>query len=391
MLMDKPIFSLRFEANEELTPTNEEMRAFLESPKQSGLRETHGSAFIRYTETLEGLVAFELSRQHGATETDFRDRMYYTVLDHSCFFNRALKAAVEQYAYHLHSLESLDFRKPEAFIKSAEAEMSRYNPKKKDEAQKLVRLQGMVDERKRTLAALQQRKELLTTELRWIARYVRDNLVRIEKLCEAAIVILVQAQLARTEEIRIIADIKADFQERLRDELHGGGLTKLRLETVRQDVAQLEKELSDLLREDVYALTGLYEAIHDHVQKAARELTALTGRLAGKGPAGRDENADVCARIKEVLVSLLSDYRFEAMTAPPRIGAAHLDLLREKREELQDRLFELMQKERRARRDRRIQPDRRKFQDPDHRGPERRSGKDRRTGKSRRVELLVEG
>jgi len=89
-------------------------------------------------------------------------------------------------------------------------------------------------------------------------------------------------------------------------------------------------------------------------------------------------------RIEDVLVSLVSDHRFELKTATSAADPNRKDLLLERRKEMLDRLFDLLQQERRARSDRRTSADRRRSRDPRFKGPEQRAGKERRTGKSRR-------
>ena len=151
MMRNKSIFGLRFDVNEEFSPAPEELRAFLESPKKEGRRELHGLDLARYNELLDDILAFKLYQRQNAGPQDLRGRMFYEVLSHSCFFNTALKSAVEQYKYYVHALTALNFRKPTAFIKTAREEMGRLNPKRRDEAAKLSRLQNLVDERERTL------------------------------------------------------------------------------------------------------------------------------------------------------------------------------------------------------------------------------------------------
>ena len=384
MPTDKSIFGLRFGSNAELQPTREELRAFLKSLKTEGKREPHGHDLASYQEMLARLEAFEHEWQLDAAPQNFREKMFYGALGHSCFFNSSLKSAVEQYKYHLRALITLDFRKPTAFIKSAGEEMGRLNPKKKDDAIKLSKLQGMVGERKRAVDILRKRRAILTAELGDIARYVRDNLVKIEKLCEGSIVVLVDLQIARREEDRLIAEIKEHFKEHLRDSLHSGQVTKEQLETVKKDVAVLSEEMSAFLREDVFALTGLFEAVHDHARKAADGIGALMMKIGGMKNTGIEDEGKLYAQIEQVLVSLVSECHFELKAAAIRTETAHEDVLLEKRREMLAHLFGLLKKERRSSADRRSAADRRKLNDPKRKGPERRGGKDRRSGKNRR-------
>jgi hypothetical protein len=384
MTVDKTIFGLRFGSSGELLPTQEDLKAFLRSPKKRGEREQHGHATALYGELLLNFRAYEQGRNVPSATPDFREKMFYFVLGHSCFVNPALKSVVEQYLYHLHALTALDFKKPTAFITAAEEEMNRLNPGKKEDAAKLARLGVMAEDRRRTLEALKKRRDALTGELSHIARYVRDNLVKIEKLCETAIVVLVNVQIGGREEGRVIEEVREQFKEQLRDYRRHGPIPRQYLETVRNDLEDLSKEISRFFREDVYALAGLYEAIHDHAQKTARELEVLLAQTGNKKDKGAENDTVPYVRIEDVLVSLVSDHRFELKTATSAADPNRKDLLLERRKEMLDRLFDLLQQERRARSDRRTSADRRRSRDPRFKGPEQRAGKERRTGKSRR-------
>ena len=310
--------------------------------------------------------------------------MFYGVLGHSRFFSPVLMSAVEQYDYHLHALMTLDVKKPMAFIRAAEDEMSRLNPNKKNDAVKLARLLTMVDDRKKTLKLFEKRQPALVKELGDIAQYLRDNLVMIQKRCETSIVVLVDFQLSRKKENQLIEDIKTHFKEQLRDSLHNGPLARQYVETIKKDVAQLAKEISSMFREDVYALTGLYEAIHDHTKKIACEIDTLMAKPERGKDKSIENNRELFTKGGKVLVSLISEYHFELKPAMIRSQTSHEDILSEKRKELLDEVFELLQKERRSRADRRSAQDRRKFTASNITGPERRTGKDRRSGKKRR-------
>jgi hypothetical protein len=143
MTTNKSIFGLRFRSQAEIHPSQEELRVFLESVKKKGGQEIHGNDLAKYRELLKDM------------QQDIRDKMFYGVLNHSRFVNPALKSAVEQYKYHLHTLINLDLKKPKVFIR---------------------------------------RWAALAEELINIALYVRDNLVKIAKLCEASIVILLTSR-----------------------------------------------------------------------------------------------------------------------------------------------------------------------------------------------------
>ena len=154
MTTDKSIFGLRFKSNSELLPSPADLSAFLAGPKKAGEPELHTDDLAHYSELISSILAFDLNENPGTAQEAFQKKMFLGVLAHSNFVKPALKSAVEQYKYHLHTLASQDPRKPLAFIKSAEEEMARLNPKIKEEAARLARMQVMVDERKKTLDVL---------------------------------------------------------------------------------------------------------------------------------------------------------------------------------------------------------------------------------------------
>ncbi|HEX9262316.1 MAG TPA: hypothetical protein VF893_07285 [Candidatus Bathyarchaeia archaeon] len=387
MMIDKSIFGLRFRSNADLQPTQEELSDFLESMKKDGRREPHSNDLTIYRELLKDVQAFENHQLQDRARQDFQGKMFYGVLSHSRFVNPVLKSSVEEYKYFLRALIELDFKKPVVFIRSAEKEISTLNPKNQDHAIRLARLREMVDARKEKLLALKRQSAALAEELSNIALYIRDNLVKIEKLCETSIVVLVDFQIKRKEENQLIEEIKTHFKEHLKDSLHHGPITKQYLETIKHDVAILSKEISDIVREDVYALTGLYEAIHDHVKKISDEIDTLMTKIKSKKSISFEDDRELLAQVEQALVSLISDCHFELKATEFRTETAHEDILLEKRKEMLDHLFELLHKERRSRSNRRTGEDRRKSNDPNYDGPERRSGKDRRSKINRRKSL----
>lgn len=342
-----PIFGLRFQSNEAILPGAHDLSAFLESPKKEGGRERHADDLAAYAETLQVVEDYERDRRQGAGSARFSEKMLYGVLAHSECFKPALKSAVELYKYHCHALAALDLRKPTAFIRSAEEEIGRLNPKKKDDAAKISRLQAMADDRKKDLEALKARWLALAAELTSIAAWVRDNLVLIQKLCESSITVLVGLQVGRKEEARLIEDLKTHFKDQVRDSLQQGPVTKEYIENLKETVPRLSKQLSLLLLEDVYSLTSLYEAMHDHAGKAAAALDALIKEAAVKKHASIDTDRDLSARIELVLIALLAGCRFTVKARDAVRGGdpEHEGLLLQKRKEMLDRLFGLLTKE----------------------------------------------
>ncbi len=381
MTVDKTIFGLRFGMNDDLYPTSEELRIFLESPKSKGGRELHGADFETYNAMLGEIQSFQQSERQISAARDFREQVYYGVLMHTRLFNHALKSAVEQYKFHLHALRELDFAKPAAFVRSAEEELSRLNPKKRDDAAKLARLQGLVDERKKILESLKSRWSLLARELIHIAVYIRDNLAKIQKLCNTSISVLKDAHTKHSVERVVAEDVKTQFKEQLKDALHQGGITRQQVEAVKKDVDVLLKELSVLLQQDIDTLRVLYGAVRDHTRKTIQGIDNLTVKIKN---AYLEEDRELFLQLEQVLHSLVADCRFGLKAAAVSTETPYKNVLVEKRNEALAHLLNLLQKERRARTDRRSHQDRRKFNEPEPRKDERRNGKDRRSGKSRR-------
>ncbi len=381
MTIDKTIFGLRFGLNDELYPTSEELRVFLESPKSRDGQELHGNDLATYNAMTEEIQSFADSERRIAAARDFREQVYYGVLVHTRFFNHALKSAVEQYKFHLQALRTLDFAKPAAFVRSAEEELSRLNPKKKDDAARLVRLQGLVGERKKTLESLKSRWSLLARELTHIAMYIRSNLAKIQRISETSISVLKDPQTRHDVERMVTEDIKTQFKEQLKDTLHRGPVTREYLEAVKKDVDVLLQEMKVLVQHDMDTLRGLYEAVRDHMKKAGLGIDRLTVKIRN---AYLEEDRELFLQLEQVLLSLITDCRFGLKAAGIETRTPYKNILVEKRNGVLEHLLNLLQKERRTWSDRRISKDRRKFNEPDEKRAERRKGKDRRLGKDRR-------
>ncbi len=343
--METAIFGLRFKSNEALQPAIEDLRLFLESPRKEGKREKHGDDLSNYLQHLARVEGFEKDRQRGMGQTDFHEKMLLGVLSHSHFFTSSLKSAIEQYKYHYHALMTIDLRKPAAFIKSAEEEINRFNPKSKDDQAKIARLRGMIDQRNKDLEALKERRPRLGDELHNIAVYIRDNLLKIRKLCESSITVLVGLQIGGEKTGQLIEDIKMHFKEQVRDYLQLGPVTKQYVESLKEDVAKLSKQLSQQVLEDIYGVTRVYEALHDHAQKIAGQLDGLLRQVKAEQHKSIEEDRDLFGRIEQSLISLVSDYHLDtAMPKDARSGDKHDKLLFEKRKEMLDHLFDLLKK-----------------------------------------------
>jgi hypothetical protein len=384
MSQDTRIFGLRFESNADLNPTQVELGHFLASTRKEGRQEPHSSDLARYHGLIESIREFTRRQSVGEEAQDIRDRMFHGVLGFSQFAHPALELAVGQFKYHLHILAALDFRKPEAFIKTAEKEMAGLDPKRKGDAAKLERLRGMVEERKQVLDSLRKRRSDLSQELRDIAQYIRDNLVRIERLCEKSIVILADLLVSHQAEQQLIGDIKEQTKASIKDSLQLGPISRQLLEDAKKNFDVLSREITDIVREDIYTLTALYEAIHEHVRRTSGAIDGLLAKTGGKRDDRGDQDLVVFMQIEQVLVTLIRDYRFELKTGVVRNESAHEDVLQKKRHDLLDGIFALFERERRTRSDRRSGKDRRRFPAAVPFPHERRTRKDRRSGKSRR-------
>ncbi len=384
MPIDKTIFGLRFRHNEAFQPTQEELRAFIESPKKAGGRELHDSDLAQYRELLKGIQAFERGQRKGAAPLDFRGEIIYGVLNHTHLVTPTLQSAVEHFKYYVNVLQTLDFRKPTAFIKAVEEEMAKLNPKKKDDAVKIARFRSMINERNETILTLRKRWKASTEELTHLAAYIRNNLVKVAKLCDASIGVLADSEFGKKQQNVAIEDIKANFKESLRDRLHQGRLTKEDLETVKNDVAVLSKEITELQRENVSALTKMYDAVRNYALNSAREIDKMLAKIESTKTRSVDDDKELFAEAEQQLVSLLTGFHFELEQPELRRGVLHEELLLGKRKDMLDSLFALLQEERRSWTDRRTGEDRRIFSDPYYNGPERRTGKNRRSGRDRR-------
>ncbi len=343
-MTDDKIFGLRFQSNEDLHPTQEELEKFLESPKPDYGNGKHGDDLARYLRDLAAVDEFESHAKRGTAEAGFNERKLFGVLSHSHFFNHALKLAIEQYLYHYGRLRLLDFRKPQAFVKAAQDEINSLSPKKKLDQPKIARLQAMVDQRNQDLETLEKKRLELTNELKNIALYLGDNLARVRKLCESSIAVLVNLQLGKEKETELIEDVKKQFKEEIRDQMQVGPVSREFAEKLKEDFSHISHQLSQLVLEDIYSVTLVYEQIHDHAKKYSAELGALAGRIEAKKGGRFEEDRDVLGRIEQDLVALVTEYRFEPKKTPEILHKdEHERLLADKRKEMINHLFDFLQ------------------------------------------------
>lgn len=344
MTKDNTIFGLRLVINNDLHPSREDLKAFLDGPKEDGSGKPRSDELARYHDLLAAVEGYKRGQHQGATAQGFQDKMLCGALSHSHFVNSALKSAVEQYLYYLHVLSAFDLKKPTTFIRSAEEEINRLSPKKKDEAARRDRLQGMVDERKKALGALKKQWQALADDLSRILEYVRDNLARVEKLCDLSGTVLINELNGGKKENELIEDIKTHYKERLREFLHHGSITKEQMEAAKEEVAVLTKRLSDLVREDVQSLTTVFEAVRTHIRKRYHDLDGAAKAIGQKGRAGIDDDVKLYAQAAGHLLSLISDLRVELKPVDIGAGTEQDVLLFEKRREMLAYLLDLLQR-----------------------------------------------
>jgi len=384
MALHESIFVFRTSPNERIRPTQDQLAAFLKTAVKEDGRGLHVTDLAKYSRLLKDIELFEQRRSSGEPRPDLGEFLFYGVLANSRFAVQSLLSAIVDFKYHFQALTAPDFANPMAFIRSAEKDMTRLSTKKIADVLRMKRLQEMIEERKKIVAGLKKRWMEPAAELRHITMYIKDNLAGVEKLCEAAIVIIAELDIARTREHQLVEDLKTYFKDRLKEALRRGTVTKQDLESAREEAEMLSLELSILIREDVDALTALYEAVRDHVKKIGVDLVFLLAELGGKKGSSITASTDIFKQIEQSLISLISAYRFELQPRTTHTDTEHDAVIRDKRWEMLSYLFEEVRKERRNEHERRLIPDRRKAADPAYKGPERRSDPSRRTGKTRR-------
>jgi predicted hydrocarbon binding protein len=384
MMTDKTIFGIRSDSDEDIQPSPEELVAFLEHANKEGGEDLPIGDLADYRWLITDVEVHEDRQALDESEQDLSRKMSFGVLQHTQFASPVLLSEVELYAYHLHTLSLLDFKNPASFIKSAEHEMSRLSPKRINDVMRMGRLQEMIAERKKILTKLKSQFKAITPELRRIALYVRENLIKIEKICEASAVIIAETDSSRVKEKQVVEEVRTHLKEVLKEAVHHGKITRQNLDKVRDEVDLISMEMPYLFSTDSEALTKLYETIHDHVKKSAQDIATVLADMESKKTGSVQENFELLRQLGRVLVSLLSNYRMEIKPCPEGPITPRDRIINEKRAEMIDYLFEQVRKERRALKERRRQPDRRKALDPAYKGPERRSGRDRRSGKGRR-------
>ncbi len=364
------VFRIPFNSSERLRPSKKDL-------------EVHLGGLEGYRTLLAELDAFVRLPPQAAAQRDIREQMFYGMLSHTRFVNPFLLSAVELYHHHLRSLSSLELEKLTDFIRTSEKEIGRLNVKKLDDVIRMGRLQEMIAGRRKLLAPLMKQWSALTAELQAIATYIRDNLFLIEKLCDSSLVILSDIEIRGRREKQLIEDIKAHVKNQLRSALQHRLVTQQDLQAAKKQLDAIAREMTILIREDVQTSERLYEEVQARTKKTAQKMHGLLAAIKNSKKGSLQEVRELYARGGNVLVTLLMDFNQE----PVPVKASHLSkhelIILKIRKKMFDYLFDLAQKERRARRDRRTIKDRRVTIDPAFKGPEQRKNAVRRMGPRR--------
>ncbi|OGW28320.1 MAG: hypothetical protein A2X56_02760 [Nitrospirae bacterium GWC2_57_13] len=340
--MKETIFGLRFSANESIQPTNEELRLFLEGPRADGKSGCHRDDLAAFDGLLQRIETFEQKHGQVVDQPGWQERKLLGVLAHSRFFRPSFRAAVEQFKYQAHALENIDLRKPTAFIRSAEEEIAKLNPKK-DEA-KMARLKELVEQRNRDLDGLRKRWPLLVKELNDISLYIRDGLAKITNLCEAAITTLVSLQVKGEKKDELVEDLKRHYRDRVRDDLQVGPVTKEYLAQLQGEVAALSQQLSSGVLQDFYFMTELYEQIHEHVNQSSARIEKLNSRIAAGKRQDLEADKRMIRELNGVIAALVSPLPFESGGGTAEPAEQQEKILFEKRREMVDHVFDVLKK-----------------------------------------------
>jgi hypothetical protein len=388
MNFEKGIFGLRFHADVSLYPSREDLAAFLAGPAGGGDGHSHGSELVEYHQLIDAVKRFERPSPQSRRPSDLGRQVFFGVVSHTRFASSALASAVEHYKYLFHALRTVDLRKPAVFIRSAEAEMAKLNPKKKDQAERLNRLQQLIDERKRALEDLRYRRSALGAELRAIAGYVRDNLIKIEKLCTTSLIVLSDASLSEQAENRLVEDTKSYFRHQVKEARDNGTITKEYLDELKQDVATLAREIPAIRRAATVEMMRLYDELSRHAREIGREINTLILKLGERWGEGDTEDQRIFYHVERQLVRLVTVHHLEIGRIEIRTDTAQESVFEEKAREALSGLIELVRGERRSTVDRRRGRDRRMFNPIASSHPERRTGNERRSGRDRRSPAL---
>ena len=95
----------------------------------------------------------------------------------------------------------------------------------------------------------------------------------------------------------------------------------------------------------MYSITKIYEDIYEHTKKVAGRLNDLIPKLKVQRQRDLEEDKRRFGRIEQVLVSLVSEFQTDAGKAEEITAETEQDkILYEKRKEMLDHVFDLLQK-----------------------------------------------
>jgi hypothetical protein len=205
-------------------------------------------------------------------------------------------------------------------------------------------------------------------------------LIKIEKHCKASIAILSDPRVSGRKENQMVEDIK----ERPQKALQSGKITMQDFDRAVREVNLIADKMSSVVREDIEVLKNLYETVHGRLKKALQAIDVLPMVIGSRKNGNIEELQQLFDKVERALVSLLSSPHREQLASSIQTETAYEKFITQKRKEMLDYLFAVLQKERRSRPDRRTSGKRRKVNTPIGKKPERRNGKERRTGQNRR-------
>jgi hypothetical protein len=385
MNMEHNIFGLRHQSNMYFYPSPDELAAFL-AGAPAGTDRRRSSDLAPYRALIDDIRETARLSLQERLQLSIEQKVFSGVLSHTRFASHVLASEIEHYKYFLHMLKAMDPRKPLTFIRSAAEEMKKLDPRKAAHAERQHRLQQLSEARKRDLEGMLQRREALCEELVSIARYVRDNLIKIEHICKTSLAVLSDGEQAGKIENRMTEDVKAHFRNYVKVTLDRRSVTPAFLEELKADVATLDGEIVAFRRDAAAAMKTLYRSLYQHTGYIARGIEAPLAQLGERRCEGDATDQMLFGRIEQQLVRLVADWRLEIRLPERATATPYADVFNDRKREALATLFDLVRGERRAMVNRRSGRDRRLFRPGIPKAVERRSVSDRRSGNDRRLE-----
>jgi hypothetical protein len=377
------VFGLRIGMNDALSPAHAELSSFLAGIRSAG--DARATAIARYTRMLDQIAEFRRLEQGARLKLRFQPHLFYRTLDHCRFFSPELLAAVAEFAFHLAALREIDFRKPEAFIRTAQQELQLLSVKKRADAVKIAKLTDLLASRTEMLAELRRRRSDLAREQMHIALYIRDNLAKIAAQCEKCAAMLADKGHTSRAIDDLTADVTNRFRDRLRTAHREGPVTREQVDAAKKDVEILSREITDLAGGVFPSLAGLFKAMASHAGFFAQSINTLVAEANAAARSDFEREKSALGKLEETLIALISRYHLEVAVAEPTTTTAHKSMFLELRMELLDHAFAVADSDRRSTPDRRAGRERRRASGAASGQPAaKRSGGDRRAVKKRR-------